>query len=296
MISVVIPTFGRPDNLKRSLDSVVNQSIPFHEIILVDDNGDNSLFQKETIKIIDLMAAPNLISIYHKENTNGSVARNSGLKNVSSEYVIFLDDDDELDKNCVKKCLNFIKTNKPSFFYWNAHWEISGKLINTSKYSKEGRIIKDILSLKTDMNTSCLCFKTNYIKSINGFNEKLNRHQDIDVLIRMNLNKDISYLSSVLSTRHLDSESNQTDFDTFLNNKKIFFASIEKNSNLISKKELKTMYAFHNLQLLLYSLKKKKFGYFLTNVYLLVINPKFYIVTFSKLSIFLKKFFIKDAK
>lgn len=39
LVSVVIPTYSRPDNLRRAIDSVLNQTYPNIEIIIVDDNG-----------------------------------------------------------------------------------------------------------------------------------------------------------------------------------------------------------------------------------------------------------------
>ncbi|EEY5878347.1 glycosyltransferase family 2 protein, partial [Escherichia coli] len=41
-VSVIIPTYGRPDNLKRAIDSVIEQTYKNIEIIVIDDNGINS--------------------------------------------------------------------------------------------------------------------------------------------------------------------------------------------------------------------------------------------------------------
>lgn len=52
LISIIIPTCGRPNFIERAIVSVLNQSYKNIEIIIVDDNGLGSIDQKETYKII----------------------------------------------------------------------------------------------------------------------------------------------------------------------------------------------------------------------------------------------------
>ena len=52
LVSVVIPTYSRPDNLRRAIDSVLNQTYPNIEIIIVDDNGIGTKYQKMTEEAI----------------------------------------------------------------------------------------------------------------------------------------------------------------------------------------------------------------------------------------------------
>lgn len=51
LVSVIIPTYKRSDSLCRCIDSVLNQTYPNIEIIVVDDNGEGTDYQKETEKI-----------------------------------------------------------------------------------------------------------------------------------------------------------------------------------------------------------------------------------------------------
>ena len=48
LVSVIIPTYSRPVNLCRAIDSVLNQTYRNVEVIVVDDNGIGNQFQKET--------------------------------------------------------------------------------------------------------------------------------------------------------------------------------------------------------------------------------------------------------
>lgn len=50
LVSIIIPTFSRPNNLCRAIDSVLQQTYKNIEIIVVDDNGKGSYFQELTKK------------------------------------------------------------------------------------------------------------------------------------------------------------------------------------------------------------------------------------------------------
>lgn len=88
-ISVIIPTYGRPEYLGEALGSVVAQSYPAHEIIVVDD------YSPQPIEIPSQLQ--NRVKLLrHARNQGAGAARNTGLAHASGELVIFLDDDDLL--------------------------------------------------------------------------------------------------------------------------------------------------------------------------------------------------------
>ncbi len=101
-ITVIIPTFNRPDLLAAAVDSVLIQSHPVNEIIIVDDGSDiehrpalAALAQR--IPQVQLYTLP--------DNMGRSRARNEGLARARGSYVLFLDDDDMLDPNMIESAL-----------------------------------------------------------------------------------------------------------------------------------------------------------------------------------------------
>lgn len=69
MISVVIPTYARPTNLIRAIESVLNQTYSTIEIVVVDDNGLGTPYQEETERLLcDYILNNKIKYIIHEVN------------------------------------------------------------------------------------------------------------------------------------------------------------------------------------------------------------------------------------
>lgn len=103
-VSVIIPVYNAEKNLENAIQSVINQTIGFEniELILIDDNStDNS---RNIIKSYH-EKYPNNVVPYYSENNHGfpGFGRNVGLKLASSDYIMFLDNDDEYKEDICEK-------------------------------------------------------------------------------------------------------------------------------------------------------------------------------------------------
>ena len=100
---MIIPVYNAEKYLEETINSIINQSIGFNniELILVDDlSTDNSK------KIIEEYAETynNIIPFYsNKNHGHPGFGRNIGLKKATADYIMFMDNDDELDKDMCKK-------------------------------------------------------------------------------------------------------------------------------------------------------------------------------------------------
>ena len=94
-VSVIMPVYNAEEYLGNALDSVINQSMGFEniELILVDDKStDNSRNIIEEYSNIYYNIKP----IFLDENSGcPGIPRNVGIKNASSDYIMFIDNDDE---------------------------------------------------------------------------------------------------------------------------------------------------------------------------------------------------------
>ena len=92
-ISVIIPVYNVEQYLRRCVDSVLNQTMPDLEVILVDDGSPD-----QSPAICDQYAEEDgRVKVIHKPNGGLASARNAGLRRAKGEYVFFLDSDDWLE-------------------------------------------------------------------------------------------------------------------------------------------------------------------------------------------------------
>jgi glycosyltransferase involved in cell wall biosynthesis len=186
LISIIIPTYKRSDTLPRAIDSALRQTYSNIEIIVVDDNGEGTKYQKATEqKLKGYIESDKITYIKHKVNKNGSAARNTGFRASKGEYINFLDDDDELLPNKIMFEFQELQKhdNKFGACYCNAH--IIGMKRNFYTHdSIEGNLIEEILSGKIDFNTTSILFCRDALSDIHGFDESFWRHQDWELYIR----------------------------------------------------------------------------------------------------------------
>ena len=90
-ISVVIPTYNRPDTLKRAITSVLSQTCTDFEIIIVNDSHQ----ERPVWDIINHFADERIRYFRNERSKGGNGARNTGIIKSKGEYIAFLDDDDE---------------------------------------------------------------------------------------------------------------------------------------------------------------------------------------------------------
>jgi len=96
-ISVVIPLYNKEKYIQRAIESVISQTVPVDEIIVVDDGStDNSILELKKI------AASN-IRLIKQPNQGVSSARNTGVEQSQNEWIAFLDADDEWQPTYISK-------------------------------------------------------------------------------------------------------------------------------------------------------------------------------------------------
>lgn len=110
-VSIIIPIFNVEKYVNKTIDSVTNQTEKDIEIILVDDGSTDG-----SGKICDEYALKDeRIRVIHKTNGGLSSARNAGIKDASSDYIMLLDGDDFLNAHAVS-ILNETMEKYPSDF------------------------------------------------------------------------------------------------------------------------------------------------------------------------------------
>lgn len=107
MFSIIVPVYKVENYLDKCVQSLINQTYPNIEIILVDDGSPDKCPQ-----MCDAYAAQDpRIKVIHKPNGGLSDARNAGIETAKGEYLLFVDSDDYIVLDTCEKLLPFTQLN-----------------------------------------------------------------------------------------------------------------------------------------------------------------------------------------
>ncbi len=114
LISVVVPCYNVEKYLEKCVESIINQTYPNLEIILVDDGATDN-----TPELCDKLAlTDSRIKVLHKVNGGLSDARNAGLAVASGKYITFFDSDDWVEYEILKVAIEKMVNNNLDLVVW----------------------------------------------------------------------------------------------------------------------------------------------------------------------------------
>lgn len=264
LVSVIIPTYKTNNSLEEAIKSVKGQTYKNIEIIVVDDNFPDTKYRKTAENIIAKFE--NIKYIQHKNNKNGSVARNTGFKNSAGEYICYLDDDDFFYNDKIKKQVEFLKNKK--FDACTCFYKKDSKEI---KFDDKKDYKYEILMNNITPQTSSLMLKRDCVIELNGFDESYTRHQDYEFLLRFLEKFKLGLIPEVLYERRNNGVDNNPNGD---NLKKIKDKFINDFNYIIIKEKynLKKIYA-KNYAVVIYAYLKNK--QIKERIYIVVTNEEF---------------------
>lgn len=96
LVSIIVPVYNVEKYLDRCIKSILNQDYHNIEVLLVDDGSTD-----KSGDICDKYTVDSRVKVIHKENSGRSMARNTGLKHMTGEYVAFIDSDDYISSDYI---------------------------------------------------------------------------------------------------------------------------------------------------------------------------------------------------
>lgn len=203
-ISVIIPTYYRPDMLNTALQSLMNQTFQDFEAIIVIDGG------VENYKIEALKANSKVKVIINEHNKGVSESRNIGIKHALGQYIAFLDDDDEYTPDFFLKtyeCLNK-SANEVGLSWCNVkhtyHLRESDIVSTSYKYTKYDNNHNNKIVLFEDFISIGLGFgvviKSECLSKVGMFNSQLKLADDTDLFLRIMMS---GFIPIVISEAHV---------------------------------------------------------------------------------------------
>lgn len=242
-ISVVIPLFNKEKYIKRALNSILEQTYPVSEIIVVDDGS--------TDKGSDVVRSMNVskVKIIRQKNLGASTARNTGVMATKSSHIAFLDADDYWYGNHVSILIDLI--NKyPHCGAYSTLFEIESEYKNKKSFEKVfSRCISsnDFISTYSFnlrmLSCSTACVNRRAFYSAGCFPEGVSHGEDTILWFEIGARYDVAITKAITAVYCRDIEDRSIDqmvkkipksFDyliarsrdvnlNFLNKKKILF-------------------------------------------------------------------------
>lgn len=196
LVSIIIPTYKRPDSLDRTIKSVLGQTYPFIEVIVVDDNNPDTEGRRLTEeKMAEFIDDERVHYIKHDRNKGGSAARNTGASHAKGDYISFLDDDDEYLPKCIESRIKRLSELSDEYaLCYSRYYTKVGDTETISTENREGDLFLDALMQNIMIAAgSNLTIRKTAFDSINGFDESFVRNQDHELLVRLLKKYKIAY-------------------------------------------------------------------------------------------------------
>ncbi|MFC1834664.1 glycosyltransferase family 2 protein [Thermodesulfobacteriota bacterium] len=197
LVSVIIPTYNRAEQLDRAVKSVFNQTFKDFELIVVDDGStDNSA---ETLNRYD-----GLVRCIRQENRGVSSARNLGISDARGDILAFLDSDDEWLPEKLARQLELLRESNPFFIcHTDEVWIRDGARIPQKKQHRKqgGRFFPRALRLCLISPSSVIITRC-LLDRVGWFDEDLIAAEDYDLWLRITAFHHVDFVPKPLVIKH----------------------------------------------------------------------------------------------
>jgi glycosyltransferase involved in cell wall biosynthesis len=278
-ISAIVPAFNCAETLERAVYSLINQTYPLAEIIIVNNNStdDTQLVINKLVKNF-----PELIKSYLELNKGSNYARNTGIKVAKGSWLQLLDSDDELETSKISNQVDLINQNSQTdVVYSIAKYYVQNAEINKYLYFKKSRIdpdpIKGLIQSKLG-RTSTNLWKKETMEKVCLFDTEYSSSQEYFLMLKLfkvNAHFSIDHQATTKMFLQKESISQTNDPDRaliILENKLIFGSKLrtllsernlldQKYNRLINKRATQEFYSvfliYHKKRDSLLQLKKE---------------------------------------
>lgn len=159
-VSVIIPCYNAENSVERAISSVITQTRPAKEIILIDDaSTDETLIELERLK--NLYNEFSISIIQNDKNLGPGLSRNKGWSNAKGTWIAFLDADDAWDPKKIEHQLNLAENNKDFSIFCHDSILVGNVTEQASRASKSSQ---DPLTMKAMMFKNSVSTRTVMLK------------------------------------------------------------------------------------------------------------------------------------
>ncbi len=184
-VSVIIPNFNRAAIIGETIENMLSQTLPPHEVIIVDDGSTD-----DSIDVIRKYG--NKVILIQQENAGPGAARNAGLKGATGEFIQFMDSDDLASLNKLEVQSKTLVANNadivlgPWLKAWIAHKVMKLEDVVLQQKAPPSKR-SDLLWFLTDWSMvfqQCLV-RRSMLEKVGTYREDIKYFEDGDLFIRI---------------------------------------------------------------------------------------------------------------
>lgn len=200
LVSIVIATYNRAQNIGEAIKSVQAQDYPHKEIIIVNDGSTD-----DTLTI--LAQYSNLTVITNKENLRLQKSLNIGCRAAKGKYIARLDDHDIwTEKEKLSKQISFLENN-PDYGLIGTAFQIGKRIIINPQTDQ---LIRKQMLFRCPFCHYTVVFRKYWYDKVGGYNEQLPYSEDWDLWMKMGKVTKMANLS-VITTCGAEEKGSLTD-------------------------------------------------------------------------------------
>ncbi len=194
-VSVVVATHNMGNYLKEAMESVLRQTYPVMEVIVIDDGSTDG-----TKELIAQFSREQRVKYYYQKRMGQPKAKNQGIRKCSGDYIAFIDADDLWVKEKLERQLpNFDKSEKIGVVYSDvARIDHDGNMIGRPNVKRYSGNITDRLLIHNFVPMSSVVVRKKCFNEIGMFDETFPMGIDYDLWLRMSAKYDFYFVDEVL--------------------------------------------------------------------------------------------------
>ncbi|MDY4953454.1 MAG: glycosyltransferase family 2 protein [Candidatus Onthomonas sp.] len=242
LVSVIITTYKNEALLPRAIESVLHQTYPYIELIVVDDNDPESPSRRATEAVMEHY--PSVCYLRHPENRNGAAARNTGIRAAKGTYIAFLDNDDLYLSDHVAQCVEALQKRPDCDCVLCDVLKICSGLCWDVIPAASGNLYRKLFFSETALGTgSNLFVSADAVWELNGFDESFLRHQDVEFGLRLSARYRTCSLSGIQIIKEMDGFSNAQPFEKFRSTKRHLWSKFQREIDAMTPEEQNRYFA-----------------------------------------------------
>lgn len=196
-VSVIIPTYNRPEMLAHAIDSVLKQTYQDFEIIVVNDCGSpvDAVLEKHAHD-------PRIVYLNHDVNKGTAAAKNTGIRSATGTYIAYLDDDDIFYPHHLETLVKHLEAGTDPIVYSDAYCsfrtdecgaikEIRKELIYSEDFDHDAIYVRNFIPV------CCVLHRKDCCDVAGMFDESLRVYEDWDLWLRFSQHFTFSHIKEI---------------------------------------------------------------------------------------------------